>query len=52
MNTADEPIRILLADDHLIFRFGMWTLLTSVPDMTVVGEVITGEEAVPGMKGR
>jgi DNA-binding NarL/FixJ family response regulator len=46
MNTADEPIRILLADDHPIFRFGMRTLLTSMPDMTVVGEAVTGEEAV------
>ena len=46
MNTADEPIRILLADDHPIFRFGMRTLLTSMPDMTVVGEVVTGEEAI------
>ncbi|HEX6553927.1 MAG TPA: response regulator transcription factor [Ktedonobacteraceae bacterium] len=46
MKTADEPIRILLADDHPIFRFGMRTLLTSMPDMTVVGEAVTGEEAV------
>ncbi len=46
MNTAVEPIRILLADDHPIFRFGMRTLLTSMPDMTVVGEAVTGEEAV------
>ena len=46
MNTADEPIRILIADDHPIFRFGMRTLLTSMPDMTVVGEAVTGEEAI------
>ena len=46
MKTADEPIRILLADDHPIFRFGMRTLLTSMPDMTVVGEGATGEEAI------
>ncbi|GAC1436435.1 MAG: response regulator transcription factor [Ktedonobacteraceae bacterium] len=46
MNSSDEPIRILLADDHPIFRFGMRTLLTSMPDMTVVGEAATGEEAV------
>ena len=46
MNTANEPIRILLADDHPIFRFGMRTLLTSMPDMTVVGEAVTGEEAI------
>ena len=46
MKKADEPIRILLADDHPIFRFGMRTLLTSMPDMTVVGEAVTGEEAI------
>ncbi len=46
MNTVDEPIRILIADDHPIFRFGMRTLLTSIPDMTVVGEAVTGEEAI------
>ncbi|GAC1588305.1 MAG: response regulator transcription factor [Ktedonobacteraceae bacterium] len=46
MNSSDEPIRILLADDHPIFRFGMRTLLTSMPDMTVVGEAAMGEEAV------
>ena len=34
MNPADEPIRILIADDHPIFRFGMRTLLTAMPDMT------------------
>ncbi len=46
MNSANEPIRILIADDHPIFRFGMRTLLTSMPDMTVVGEAVTGEEAI------
>ena len=46
MTPADEPIRILIADDHPIFRFGMRTLLTSMEDMTVVGEAVTGEEAI------
>src|SRR5579859_1169231 len=46
MNTADEPIRILIADDHPIFRYGMRTLLTAMPDFTVVGEAVTGEEAI------
>ena len=46
MNTTNEPIRILIADDHPIFRFGMRTLFTSMPDMTVVGEAVTGDEAV------
>lgn len=46
MAQATEPIRILIADDHPIFRFGMRTLLTAMPDMTVVGEAVTGEEAI------
>ncbi len=46
MNPANEPIRILIADDHPIFRFGMRTLLTAMADMTVVGEAVTGEEAI------
>ncbi len=46
MNPVDEPIRILIADDHPIFRYGMRTLLTAMPDFTVVGEAVTGEEAI------
>jgi DNA-binding NarL/FixJ family response regulator len=46
MNPTDEPIRILIADDHPIFRYGMRTLLTAMPDFTVVGEAVTGEEAI------
>ena len=46
MNPANEPIRILIADDHPIFRFGMRTLLTALADITVVGEAVTGEEAI------
>jgi DNA-binding NarL/FixJ family response regulator len=46
MDQAIEPIRILIADDHPIFRFGMRTLLTAMPDFTVVGEAVTGEEAI------
>ena len=46
METPSEPIRILIADDHPVFRFGMRALLTALPDFTVVGEAATGEEAV------
>ena len=41
-----EPIRVLLADDHTLFRKGLRTLLEQMPDIEVVGEVANGEEAV------
>jgi DNA-binding NarL/FixJ family response regulator len=39
-------IRILIADDHPLFRAGLRSLLESVPDTEVVGEATTGPEAV------
>ena len=39
-------IRILLADDHALFRGGLRALFHSVPDTEVAGEAATGEEAV------
>jgi len=42
----DEPIRILIADDHAIVRRGLRTLIASEPGMEVVGEAADGEEAV------
>ena len=39
-------IRILLADDHKMFREGVRGLLEARSDMTVVGEAATGEEAL------
>ena len=41
-----EPIRILVADDHPVFRFGLRALLAAEPDFVVVGEATTGEEAL------
>ena len=41
-----DRIRILIADDHPIFRDGMRGLLDSVADTEVVGEATTGEEAI------
>ena len=39
-------IRILLADDHTLFRQGIKTLVTSEPDLEVVGEAANGNEAI------
>ena len=41
-----ERIRVLIADDHPLFRGGLRSLLESVADMEVVGEATTGEEAI------
>ncbi len=40
------PIRVLIADDHPLFRKGLRTLLHALPDTTVVGEATNGAEAV------
>src|SRR5262245_25227351 len=41
-----DQIRILIADDHPVFRFGLRALLNAMPDTEVVGEVTTGEEVI------
>jgi DNA-binding NarL/FixJ family response regulator len=41
-----EPIRILLVDDHRIVREGLASMLSTQPDMCVVGEAGTGTEAI------
>jgi two-component system, NarL family, response regulator NreC len=39
-------IRVLLTDDHTLFRHGMTALLSGEPDMEVVGEANNAAEAV------
>ena len=41
-----SKIRILLADDHMLMRMGISTLVSTAKDMTVVGEARNGREAV------
>ena len=49
MNSPEQPagkIRILVADDHALFRYGMRTMLNSDPQYEVIGEAGTGDAAV------
>jgi len=41
-----DTLRVLVADDHAIFRDGLRVLLASTPDAELVGEAATGEEAI------
>jgi len=41
-----EPIRVLVVDDHALFRRGLQMVLEQEPDIEVVGEASDGGEAV------
>lgn len=41
-----SPIRVLLVDDHAILRKGIRALLSTEPDIEVVGEASDGQEAL------
>jgi NarL family two-component system response regulator LiaR len=41
-----RTLRILIADDHLVVREGLDTIINAQPDMQVVGKATNGEEAV------
>jgi DNA-binding NarL/FixJ family response regulator len=41
-----DRLRILIADDHPLFRKGMRTLIEAAGDMEFVGEATTGDQAV------
>jgi DNA-binding NarL/FixJ family response regulator len=43
---VNEPIRVLIADDHPLFRAGLTGLLTAAPDTVLAGTAATGTEAV------
>ena len=40
------PIRVLVVDDHALFRHGLLSVLRTAPDLAVVGEARDGMEAV------
>lgn len=43
---TEPPIRVLLADDHPVYREGLAGLLAATPDLSVIGQASTGNEAI------
>jgi DNA-binding NarL/FixJ family response regulator len=43
---TDRPVRVLLADDHALFRRGLAKLLDDDPRITIVGEAADGQECL------
>ncbi len=41
-----NKIRILLVDDHMVIRMGLMTATSDTPDMEVVADVESGEDAI------
>ena len=41
-----DKIHILVADDHAVVREGLRMLISSDPDMELVGEAADGEDAI------
>jgi DNA-binding NarL/FixJ family response regulator len=45
-STDDAPIRVLIVDDHALFRKGLELVLAAEPDLEIVGEASEGLEAI------
>jgi len=41
-----RPIRVLVADDHLVVRFGLTSIIDQQSDMSVVAQASTGREVI------
>jgi DNA-binding NarL/FixJ family response regulator len=46
MSSDSKPIRILSADDHALLRYGIATLVGAEPDMKLIAQASTGQEAI------
>lgn len=46
MSSAGAKVKVLIVDDHPVVRIGIATIIDTQPDMTVVGEAGSGEEAL------
>jgi DNA-binding NarL/FixJ family response regulator len=43
---SESAIRLLIVDDHTLFREGLRAIFLAVSDIEVVGEAAGGEDAV------
>ena len=50
MDSKVATVRIVIADDHTIFRDGLRRLLEAEPELEVVGEAADGNDAVAQIK--
>lgn len=41
-----HTIRVLIADDHAVVREGLRTLIQRIPEFTLLGEAVNGEDAI------
>jgi DNA-binding NarL/FixJ family response regulator len=45
-----DKIGVIIVDDHPLFREGVRNVINGEPDLQVIGESISGEEALPALK--
>ena len=50
MSLMEQPVKVLIADDHPRSRRGLRALLTTTPVVKVVGEAADGQEAIDLVK--
>ena len=43
---SENPLRVLVVDDHFVVRMGLVSLVNTEPDLIVVGEADDGEQAI------
>ncbi|MFC3711235.1 response regulator [Sphingoaurantiacus capsulatus] len=48
--TGGAPIRLLIVDDHAMFREGITAIIAPEADMTIIGEASNGAEAVEAFR--
>ena len=51
MNTDEQPVRIVLADDHSVLRSGLRLLLDAEPGFEVVAEANNAQDAARYVRG-